>query len=760
MPIDSILALNPAFRFTAEAGLESLSTLGVPVVVDNDPVGRLIDRINGLSLTQAAAANRPFFKPGLANGRPTLRFDGVNDTLAGVLSSFPQPYTIIAVFYPRAATGSYFDSRSGQPQTTLFASGTLRLHAGTDLTTTPTIIARGLSVVVCEFNGASSVLTVDGVERARGNANTNAFTGLTLGGDRNGGTTSKQDWCEFVVFSRSLTDAEKLSATEYLCKYWNATGVGSGTFAGRVYGRVQYGGLDAWSFLESATLAGGSTYVSDRYERRCRVRGGAISALRISVGAPGTDKWKAKVFRSTTTGAAPYAFVEERVFTPVAGTQTVEFATPLNTLPGDVLGVYVPADGTLNLTAASGTNTSSATGDVTVSTSFGGTATSGQMSVEFRGAPPKFAVTGDSIVEGHNATPNQWHGYLHTGGFGVSGTPSAEPAYSIYSAQNAYSYVNCALGGQTWAWVASTGMVEATKHNPQIIWIHCGVNDAAAARTVAAVQADIDTCYAQLLPGQRMVLTEVLADSSPSGTDAASLRAREYNAMFATWAADKPRVTVVAARQALADIRTSTGSYDDLKVAYRATDLIHLSLAGVGILAGLVKTALDTVFAGVAVGVPSGLAVAPGNGTLGVSWNALTTAFGSTGYELDLAGTTVDAENALSYTWTGRTNGTSYAVRVRAYDSAGNRGAWSSAVSAAPQLLSASELNSLAAAVVGSTSFATLAANALAAKNNAAAAITSADAAARPAQILQNISYPLANSERGGVLAEESASAI
>ncbi len=64
----------------------------------NDPVSLWPDR-SGRShdLAQASAALRPLYVTNAVNGLPAVRFDGVNDALAGALGALDAPFTLVAV---------------------------------------------------------------------------------------------------------------------------------------------------------------------------------------------------------------------------------------------------------------------------------------------------------------------------------------------------------------------------------------------------------------------------------------------------------------------------------------------------------------------------------------------------------------------------------------------------------------------------------------------------------------------------------------
>jgi hypothetical protein len=87
---------------------------------------------------------------------------------------------------------------------------------------------------------------------------------------------------------------------------------------------------------------------------------------------------------------------------------------------------------------------------------------------------------------------------------------------------------------------------------------------------------------------------------------------------------------------------------------------------------------------GVAPTVPTGLAATVLSGTsIKLDWLASTDDTGVAGYELSIdGGAAIDLGDVLTSTRTGLTSGTTYQYRVRAYDAAGNRSAYCTAVPA------------------------------------------------------------------------------
>jgi hypothetical protein len=60
----------------------------------------------GSSLTQATATARPLYRTNVVNGRSVVRFDGIDDFLAGTMTSVAQPTTFVYVFKANDVGGS------------------------------------------------------------------------------------------------------------------------------------------------------------------------------------------------------------------------------------------------------------------------------------------------------------------------------------------------------------------------------------------------------------------------------------------------------------------------------------------------------------------------------------------------------------------------------------------------------------------------------------------------------------------------------
>jgi lysophospholipase L1-like esterase len=310
---------------------------------------------------------------------------------------------------------------------------------------------------------------------------------------------------------------------------------------------------------------------------------------------------KFKVFRWNATNSV-YDLVAEQAFTPPsAGSDidvTVTIDPPIAVQMGDIPAVY---NGT-NCILKTDTKTTTVlsrylNADVTTSDAFA-TTTNRAYQFECLTYAPFLAVTGDSIPEGHNGTAS-WHGGLHTNPAGVAILPSGEPTSEMADQLRGsigdgmiLQYQNLSLGSQTFAWVASNGIVECLVVKPHTVLIHCGVNDVAGGRTWEQVEADLNTILTAVNaanPKPRVLIDEIFPWTAGSDANAAILRT--FNANLATFASANGW-TLVRCHDAMAQTRVSTGELDDYKTGYGAADNVHLSATGVLAWRDILKTYL------------------------------------------------------------------------------------------------------------------------------------------------------------------------
>ncbi|QDV26918.1 SGNH/GDSL hydrolase family protein [Aureliella helgolandensis] len=293
-----------------------------------------------------------------------------------------------------------------------------------------------------------------------------------------------------------------------------------------------------------------------------------------------TGEFKLLIFRGGTRIYASPRYFLHGSYTNASLSDVLEFALdrPLAVRTGDKIGIWVPA--TVGADAISCRTLSAvgsvkwAEGDITSEASLSSTIPLTELNIQLLSDPPVLVVTGDSIAEGHGGN-TKYHGRYHTSET-LGGELSSELGYWVAKYMGNVSYENHALGSQTFAWVASTGIVSAVAANPEYILIHCGVNDVVTGRTWAAVEANLNTIRATVPLTTVLAIDEILPWTA--GTDAQSLTIRTWNSYLATWCRDNG-VLLNKCHDILGQIRESTGELDDLLAAYDQ-DEVHTTASG------------------------------------------------------------------------------------------------------------------------------------------------------------------------------------
>ena len=283
--------------------------------------------------------------------------------------------------------------------------------------------------------------------------------------------------------------------------------------------------------------------------------------------------------------------------TALQSTQTADavnnfiFQTPIAVRVGDYVGLFMArtSDRSNSIAAKLDANSSViySQGDF----SNGGSAIGSEGSysgysilIQVTGLIPYLAITGDSIVEGHNVNTNRWHGYLHTGNE-IGGNRKACPGEMLEDILgDGFYQQNHALGSTTFAWVRSTGIPACVASGAKAIWIHCGVNDTET-RTLQNILDDLDAVRILVPITTRLIITEILPYPDASDVDAALIRT--WNTAITEWC-EENQVERVLCFERFGALRVSTGELDNMKSRYAEGDGVHLSEMGVAKLAELV----------------------------------------------------------------------------------------------------------------------------------------------------------------------------
>jgi len=201
----------------------------VPAVADGDPVGVWDDLSSlGSNAVQATAGFRPLLRTNLLNGRPVLRFDGLDDYLrtAAWAAALVQPYTVVLVARDAvpATSSAFWATENAAIGTTYRAvGGFYRLFAGSNLISTTGVDA--VTHVQTQVVTTSSTLWLDGVSIAAGAAGANTLSGLTLAGSSAATpvTYLSGDITEVLVYNRALLTGERVDLEHYLGSKYGLT---------------------------------------------------------------------------------------------------------------------------------------------------------------------------------------------------------------------------------------------------------------------------------------------------------------------------------------------------------------------------------------------------------------------------------------------------------------------------------------------------------------------------------------------------------
>jgi Big-like domain-containing protein len=224
-------AAPPAFSPDDLAGLEWwLAADAIVGLADADPVTTWEDESgNERDAAQGTAANQPTYRTNVQNGKPVVRFDGVNDCLVSDLVTASLDYTIFGAW-------RYITIGAGT-QNTNFFNGTTSSSNGYALevqeSNSRNILHRAVANIT-DGTGTTNfelwtatnavrtdpILYINGVAQGMsGSGAPNTPTMQTILGARNTDGTSAPanvDIAELLVYSRVLTSIEREQVEDYL----------------------------------------------------------------------------------------------------------------------------------------------------------------------------------------------------------------------------------------------------------------------------------------------------------------------------------------------------------------------------------------------------------------------------------------------------------------------------------------------------------------------------------------------------------------
>lgn len=214
----------------ADRGLWQDAARTVPVTADGDPIGAWEDLSgNGNHATQSTAAAKPVWKVNIVNGRPVVRFDGVDDILDSVFTA-SEPLTMFGVHQ----SGDYGTARtilagaSGTSNHSVWyavTTGRITITVGTGVTALSESSASGTGWLISatQFNAASSGLWVNGGSRASGSLSSQSLTKVRVGAWFDGSSPFLGDITQVIVYNRALSTSERQRVERHLGNYYAIT---------------------------------------------------------------------------------------------------------------------------------------------------------------------------------------------------------------------------------------------------------------------------------------------------------------------------------------------------------------------------------------------------------------------------------------------------------------------------------------------------------------------------------------------------------
>ena len=185
---------------------------------------------NAIALSQSSAAIQPAYNATGLNGRPSAQASTSGKALVSASFTLAQPFTIITVakvtdtafatstnqWLHTSVTGTagLFQNYNGLSEPDSYSGTALNAPAGSR------VKLASPCVVLCVFNGASSVVRVLGAE-ATGNAGTTGLVnGLSLGGNSGAGQPWIGQWGECAILSSALSLSERVAAENDFRAEW------------------------------------------------------------------------------------------------------------------------------------------------------------------------------------------------------------------------------------------------------------------------------------------------------------------------------------------------------------------------------------------------------------------------------------------------------------------------------------------------------------------------------------------------------------
>lgn len=220
VPSSGAAAFTPASIAGLQLWVEADS--GTGTTTDGTAVGTWTDQSGqGHHLTQATAGSQPVYKTNILNGKPVVRFDGVDDFLTVTFTQSQPIHAFVVTQFRTARTGNNTimdGGGDGWARIYWFSSTQVGLYATANQQPNLTVaMLNTFHVLSALFNGASSELRADGGTAVVGDPGTTAPGGLTLGGRGGLGLEpGAVDIAACIAYSGILSTTNRQAVESYL----------------------------------------------------------------------------------------------------------------------------------------------------------------------------------------------------------------------------------------------------------------------------------------------------------------------------------------------------------------------------------------------------------------------------------------------------------------------------------------------------------------------------------------------------------------
>lgn len=209
-------ATNSPFSPTQIAGLKLWLKASTINLTDGTAVSSWADSSGlGNNVSQATGAQQPIYKTGIVNGKPIVRFDGVNDLLSGSDLGLSQPFTVCCVV--KASSGGIFQDivDQGVPSATVHNSNNFAMYAGNTVDGSTNIIG-AFHTFIGIYNGASSTGYTNGNSDISGDVGAFNTSGLTIGNNAGATSSFTGDIAEVLIYNSALSSTNRSNIQSYL----------------------------------------------------------------------------------------------------------------------------------------------------------------------------------------------------------------------------------------------------------------------------------------------------------------------------------------------------------------------------------------------------------------------------------------------------------------------------------------------------------------------------------------------------------------